>query len=281
MTLTLYHNDMSVCSQKVRLALAEKGLAWEGKHLNLRQGDQTDPAYLRLNPNGVVPTLVDAPTSASPAIHGSRTARGGKGGGNEVVVIESVVINEYLDDAYPDPPLKPAAAAARAQMRRFTRQIDAGIFAATGIVSMSIAFHHQFTPEGIAAIAAARPSAWRRRFEQMQRGVDNPAFPDAIMRLDQMLAEIERTLAASGPWLAGADFSLADIALAPYVTRLDHLGFAGMLDRRPHAAQWYERLRARPAYEQGLARWFNDSYLPLMAEKGAEAWPRVKALLAA
>jgi len=259
MALTLYHNDMSVCAQKVRMALAEKGLAYEGKHFNLRRGDQIDPAYLKLNPNGVVPTLVH----------------------DGLVVIESIVINEYLDDAFPDPPLKPADAAGRARMRWFTKHVDAGIFPATGTVSMSIAFHHQYTPEAVEEIARSRPPAWRRRFEQLQKGVDNPAFPDAIARLDKMLADMEKALAEGGPWLAGATFSLADIAYAPYVTRLDHLRFGGMLERRPHAAAWYDRIRARLAYQDALAKWFNEKYLPLMDEKGREAWPKVKALLAA
>ena len=257
MALTLYHNDMSVCAQKVRMALAEKSLAFDGRHMNLRRGDTNDPAYLKLNPNAVVPTLVDG----------------------DLVVIESVVINEYLDDAYPDPPLKPADAAGRARMRWFTKHIDAGIFPATGIVSMSIAFHHQFTPEAIEQIAKVRPPAWRRRLEQFQKSVDNPAFPDAIKRLDKMLADMEASLAAAGPWLAGETFSLADIAYAPYVTRLDHLHFAGMFEGRPRAADWYDRIRARPSYRDALAAWFNEKYLPLMAEKGGEAWPRVKALL--
>jgi glutathione S-transferase len=258
MALTLYHNDMSVCAQKVRMALAEKGLAHEAFHLNLRRGDQLAPDYLKLNPNGVVPTLVH----------------------DGVVVIESIVINEYLDDAFADPPLKPKDAAARARMRWFTKHVDAGIFPATGTVSMSIAFHHQYSPEAVEEITEKRGPAWRRRFENLRKGVDNPAFPEAIARLGKMLADMEKALAERGPWLAGADFSLADIAYAPYVTRLDHLAFAGMIEARPKAAAWYDRIRARPAYRQALAQWFNEKYLPLMAEKGGEAWPRVKALLA-
>lgn len=259
MALTLYHNDMSVCAQKVRMALAEKGLAYEGRHMNLRRGDTNDPAYLKLNPNAVVPTLVH----------------------DDLVVIESIVINEYLDDAFPDLPLKPKDAAGRARMRWFTKHIDAGIFPATGIVSMSIAFHHQFTPEAIEEIAKVRPPAWRQRLEQFRKGVDNPALPDAIKRLDKMLADMEASLISTGPWLAGDTFSLADIAYAPYVTRLDHLDFGGMLDKRPRAAEWYDRVRARPSYRDALAAWFNDKYLPLMAQKGREAWPKVKALLSA
>jgi hypothetical protein len=52
-----------------------------------------------------------------------------------------------------------------------------------------------------------------------------------------------------------------------------------MLERRPHTAGWYERIRARPSYRDALTAWFNDKYLLLMADKGDEAWPRVKALL--
>jgi glutathione S-transferase len=55
--LELYNNTNSVCAQKVRLALTEKGLQAREHMLEL-QGDQFDPAYLKLNPNGVVPTLV-------------------------------------------------------------------------------------------------------------------------------------------------------------------------------------------------------------------------------
>ncbi len=92
MTLELFHNDMSTCSQKVRLTLAEKVLDWTNHHLDLRAGDQQKPDYMALNPNGVVPTLRD----------------------NGTVIIESTVINEYLDDAYPAPTLRHAEAMGRA-----------------------------------------------------------------------------------------------------------------------------------------------------------------------
>lgn len=254
--LTLYHNDMSVCAQKVRLALAEKGLTYAARHLNLRAGDQRDPAYLKLNPKAVVPTLVH----------------------DDVVVTESVVINEYIDDAFPSPALKPADAAGRARMRWWTKHIDDGIFAATGTVSMSIAFHHQYPPEIVDALTKLRGPGYRARFEQLQKGVDNPAFPDAIKRLYKMVTDMNAAL-ERGPWLVGQDYSLADVAHAPYITRLDHLKFMGLLDRNKRVADWYERMRARPAYQSALAAQFNPKYLPLMEEKGNAAWPRVKTLL--
>lgn len=258
--LTLYHNDMSVCAQKVRLCLADKGIVYEGKHLNLRAGDQKRPEYLALNPNGYVPTLVH----------------------DDFVVCESTVICEYLDDAFPDPPLKPADARARARMRGFTKFIDAAIFPATATVSMSIAFHHQFQPEMFETMERARPG-WLANFRQLQKGTENPAFPAAIRRLDKMVADMDAALGEhGGPWLVGERYSLADVGYAPYVTRLDHLKFLhGMIEGRPRVAAWYERLRTRPACQDALARWFNDKYLPLMDEKGKEAWPRVRKLLAA
>jgi len=88
--LELYHGRTSTCAQKARLVLAEKGLDWKG-HLMTLRGDQLDPAYLKLTPNGVVPTLIHD--------------------GN--VVIESAVIMHYLDEVFPQPALMPEAPLAR------------------------------------------------------------------------------------------------------------------------------------------------------------------------
>ena len=125
--LELYHNDMSTCAQKVRLTLAEKGLAWEGRHLDLRAGDQQKPEYLKLNPRGVVPTIVD----------------------NGKVVRESTVIMEYLDDEYPKLSLRPSNSHARAQMRLWTKRLDEGHHdIATATLSMGIAFRFQYLEMG-------------------------------------------------------------------------------------------------------------------------------------
>ena len=80
--ITLYHNEMSTCSQKVRLCLAEKRLDWKSHHLDLRAGEQQQDWYVKLNPRAVVPTLVDG----------------------EDVVPESNVILEYLEERYPERP---------------------------------------------------------------------------------------------------------------------------------------------------------------------------------
>lgn len=56
--LVLYEFGNSVCCQKVRLVLFEKGLAWESRQINLFRSEQYEPEYLKLNPKGLVPTLV-------------------------------------------------------------------------------------------------------------------------------------------------------------------------------------------------------------------------------
>ena len=87
--LQLYHNDMSSCSQKVRLVLEEKNLSWYSHHMNLRKGETRSKEYTsKLNENGVVPTLIDG----------------------DQIIIESTVIMEYLDDAFPENSLKPKEA---------------------------------------------------------------------------------------------------------------------------------------------------------------------------
>lgn len=259
--LELYHNDMSTCAKKVRVALAEKGLDWKGHHLNLRAGDTQTPEYLKLNPGGVVPTLIDDGT----------------------VIIESTVINEYIDDAYPDRPLRPKDAVERARMRLWTKQLDEGVHAATGVISACIAFRHQHlkkTPEQIADYLAKIPNAERRARtrQSIELGVDSPQFPDAIKRFEKLLGDMEAAL-ADNKWLAGGSYSLADVNYTPYMIRLEHLQLGAMIDRRPKVKAWGERLKERPSWAKGIGEWLNQAYIGLMEEKGMETWPKAKRIL--
>ena len=90
--LELYHSINSVCAQKVRIALAEKELPHK-EHLMTLGGDQFDPAYMKLNPSAVVPTLIH----------------------DGLPIIESSVILYYLDEVFPERPLMPVAPLARAR----------------------------------------------------------------------------------------------------------------------------------------------------------------------
>ena len=259
--IELYHNDMSVCAQKVRFALGEKTLQWKSRHLNLRAGDQQKPEYVKLNPNAVVPTLVD--------------------GGN--VIIESTVICEYLDDAYPEPSLSPRDPVERARMRLWTKQLDESVHAATRTISNAIAFRHQKLALGTEALQALHdkipdPKKRTESWENVHKGVDSSYFADAVQRFEKLLSDMESTLSSSA-WLAGSSFSLADIGCAPYILRLNDLQLQFLWDKRPHIAAWFEKVGERPGYTTAFDDWPNESYAVLMREKGLEAAPRIKAVL--
>ena len=260
--LELYHNDMSVCAAKVRMVLAEKGLDWKGHALNLRAGDTLKPEYLRLNPNGVVPTLV----------HDGR------------VVIESTVICEYLEDAFPELSLRPRDALARARMRLWTKQIDEGVHAATGTLSTCIAFRHQHltkTPEELKKYFDAVPLAERRERIQkaVELGMDAPTFAPALRRFDKLLADLDAAL-SNCEWLAGDGFSLADISYAPYMARLEHLGLDDLITSRPRVGAWKDRLFQRPSYQSAVAAWFNPGYLKIFEEQRDGAREKARRILA-
>jgi glutathione S-transferase len=259
--IELYHNDMSVCAQKVRFALGEKALEWKSHHLNLRAGDQQKPEYVKLNPNAVVPTLVDD----------------GK------VIIESTVINEYIDDAYPEPRLRPADAGARARMRLWTKQLDEGVHVATRVTSNAIAFRHQKLALGTAALKMLHekipdPKKREESWENITKGIESRFFVDAVRRFEKLLADMEASLTEES-WLAGKEFSLADIGYAPYIRRLQDLQLQFLWDKRPHLPAWFEQVAKRPGYRQAFEDWPNESYAALMKEKGAEAQSRIKAIL--
>ena len=261
--LALYHNDMSSCAQKVRLCLAEKGLQWENRHLSLRAGEHQQAWYVKLNPRAVVPTLIDG----------------------DIVVPESNVINEYLDERFPDPPLKPANPFGRAKMRLWTKQLDEGVHdAGIAVLSFGVAFRHQYLSKGEAGQRMLEsipdPIKRERRRDVIEKGLDSLFFRNAIARLLQLYRDMDATLAKHA-WLAGDGYSIADAAFTPYVVRLDHLDVPGLLDTTPRVADWYRRIQARPSFQDAIVRWENADYLKLMKSKGRESWPKIKEIAAA
>jgi glutathione S-transferase len=262
MPIELHHAGMSVCSEKVRIILAERGQEYVSRLLDLRAGDQQRPDYLKLNPNAVVPTIVHD--------------------GN--VVIESNVILEYLAEVLPGPSLVTSSALGRARMRIWTKQLDESIHALTSVISFAIGFRYQLLAkprEEVIAMLGKIPDAARRerQIDIYERGVDSAHFAPAIKRFDKMLGDMEQDLARAR-WLAGEDYSLADVAYTPYVNRLEQLQLSPMWDGRPHVAAWFQAVRARPSYAKAYDGFMAKPVLDVMREKGQEAQTRVRAILA-
>jgi len=227
--------------------------------------EQVSPAYLALNPKGVVPTIVHD--------------------GNPV--IESTIILEYLEDALPETPLRPDAPLDRAAMRIWTKMPDDGLHAACGTVSFAAAFAGQVLAfHGRAALddrLAKLPDRARaaRQTELFDKGLEASFVPEHVRLQDKILAEMEQTLFGR-PWLAGEAFSIAECAMLPYLWRLERLNLAQMWADRPKIADWFARSKARPSWDKAMeafpSRGAND-YDDDLVSKGEDPWPRVKAML--
>lgn len=263
--LELYHNETSVCAAKVRFALEEKGLEWTGRYVDIFAGDQHRPDYRRLNPLGVVPTLVRDGTS----------------------FIESNLINEYLDDAFPEISLRPADATHRHRMRLWTKQLDDSVHHATAVLSYSIAYRFLQLDKSPAEIEALLqgindPERRARNRDLIEKGVDSRFFIGALRRFQKLLTDMEITLSRK-EWLAGDGFSLADIGLAPYIARLERLQLSPLWEERPNVARWFQYIQERPAYGRAISDYYDQAPKAkrLLEEKGAECWPRVRTVLEA
>lgn len=258
--IEFYDNDMSACAQKVRIVLEEKGLKHERHALNLRAGDQFKPEYLKLNPNAVVPTLVDD--------------------GN--VIIESTVICCYLDDAYPKHPLRPEFAIGRAAVNYWIIKPDAGLHEACGITSFALAFRKQLEKlgeQGLAEFLAKIPNEKRRTHvgNMVRHGVEAPGVGEALRTYGKTVDEMEARLEGNR-WLAGEEFSLADIAMLPYVLRLEHLGLDWFWPADSRVAGWLARCKARPSFD-AITRHLDTHYLALMSAISDDDGNRVRRLL--
>lgn len=252
---------MSSCAQKVRFVLAEKGLEWQSKNLNLRNGDQHKEDYLKLNPAGVVPTL----------IHDNN------------IIIESSIICEYLDDLVPAPLLRPDSPIDRAKMRLWFRTIDNSIHAHAGVVSSAVAFRFQKLAKGeetAKRLVEGIPDENKRsRMRSIVfEGVDSPIFWRSILAFQELIVKMEKTL-EENDYLAGDRLSLADIVCLPYIVRLDLLGLSDMWDVSSKLSNWYRKMITMESYGIAFTQWDDPAYLELMAEKGREYWPQIKKLI--
>ncbi len=257
--MKLYHAGISTCSQKVRLVLAEKQLAFESALVDLQQGEQFAPDYLRLNPAGVVPTLED----------------------QGEVFVESTLINEYLDDAYPGQSLRPAAPGRRHAMRLWCKRIDE-LHPHCGVQTYAIGVRPGMLKrpaEDVDALVNAIPDPVRRaaRRSVIDHGVRAPEFAVAFAAHDRFFAAVEQALSASS-FLAGDLFSLADAALLPYVLRVDHLGLSALLEERPALMAWYERVAERDSYEVAVGQYLPDAAVAAFRRAGEAVAEDVAAL---
>jgi glutathione S-transferase len=231
--LELYHFPNAICAHKVRVALAEKELPWESRIVN----DPQDPAYLRLNPNGVVPTLA----------HDGR------------LFVESRIISEYLDEAFPARPLLSDDPVDRHAARLWSKQIDDSLHLHIFVITFAAIYRERFLslpPEAMKRKLAYDPVKRRVTLDLLEEGTASPWFASAVQRFHKLVTDVDRALAAR-TWLAGDSYSLADTDFTAYFHRLNELGLSYLWNDAPHASDWFGRVRARPSYTTGILNWLD------------------------
>lgn len=234
--LTLYHAEPVANSMKVLLCLKEKGLEFESRYVDLFKFEQHSSRFIAINPNGQVPALV----------HDGR------------VVTESTVINEYLEDIFPEVPLRPADPWERAQMRIWGKHID-----------------EYYNP-------AVSMLGWHTMVRKIAQSIEKDEFEKLLARIPlkeqrdkwatiagdsftpEQLAESERKIGVSlqkmevalqnQPWLAGHTYSLADVNIYSLVSSGTRLTPQLLNDgETPRVLDWLARMNARPAVRAALA----------------------------
>ena len=227
--LELYHAEPLANSMKVLLALTEKGLDFRSHYVDLHRFEQHEPWFLAINPSGQVPVLVH----------------------DGAVVVESTVISEYLEDVFPDVPLRPADPLRAATARVMVKYVDDHVMPS---VSM-IAWHHRVRavvqrtdPAEMAARIARIPLATQRAkwatiagksFSDEELTLSRSRISEAAQKFEAALQQHE--------WLTG-DYSLADINAFSHVgARFVWFPDIFNAETTPACLAWAERMEARPA----------------------------------
>lgn len=233
--LELYNFSQSTCSLKVRICLEEKGLAWTDRRLVSKNHDHLSDWYLKLNPNGVVPTL----------LHDGRP------------VFESSVILQYLDQIHPAPPLMPADPYGQAKMRAWLAFVDAVPTPAVRYPSFQfgglLKKFQAMSDDEFDKHVTKRPvkSAFYKTMSR-RSGFSDPVLEEAYKALRNTAARMDWLFDESGgPWLLGAQYSIADIAVAPLIDRAEDLGLELLWESAyPRVDDWLKRMQTRPAYQK-------------------------------
>jgi glutathione S-transferase len=204
--LKLHHLDRSPFGWKVRIVLEEKSVPYR---LVVPENKSEDPAFLKLNPFRLTPVL-ELETGAT--------------------IYESTVINEYLEDAFPEPAMLPKDPYERARIRMIEDTTDQYLYAALRDFRMS---QFEYAP----------PFLVRKRADE----VDHKLLESSRMKVHEHLTRLESDLAGR-TYFGGSMFSLADAGLvAPLTASLKLLGV--LPDKRyPLIAAWSSRVVERSSY---------------------------------
>lgn len=231
MALKLYHHPVSTCSQKVRLALAEKKLGFDQHIIDWTVREHLSDWYLAINPNGVVPTLVH----------------------DGVAIPDSSVICEYVDEVFGQPAIAPRDAVGRARMRAWMRYFEEVPTVAIRFPSFNKLFVKGLKREQSAADfdAMTEKMPLRKHFyrQMSDTGFSEQLVAESLERLRKCLARVANALGDGRPYLMGEPYTIADIVLVPSVVRMQDLGLGHVWKDLPAIQTWFDRVQSRPSFD--------------------------------
>lgn len=240
--LVLYDGPASPCCRRCRITLLEKGLRWDTVYVNVAQLEQRSREYLRLNPNGLVPTLR----------HGTR------------VLFESGVINGYLEAQFPQVPLMPADAQGIARVRQWQAaelamaKVFRPVMYARVMGPIKRLTRTRAEAEIIARHQCEEPwdVEWELKVWALDVLTDEQLTAHQAWLMD-WLTPLERTLAA-GRYVLGEQLTQADVSLFPRIEMYPNAGLEIDPARFPHLTRWMAELGQRPSFAEsateGLAQ---------------------------
>lgn len=234
--LELYHAEPMANSMKAILCLKEKKLTFTSHYVNLLLFEQHEPEFLTINPNGQVPVLVH----------------------DGAIIDQSTTVNEYLEDVFPEIPLRPADPVKRAYMRNWNKFIDEHFFKPVSMWGWHVMVRQvagSIPPVQFERLLARIPLKEQREKWATVAGdsfstieLDNSRDKVAVS-LNKMEALLEE-----GPWLMGDEYSLADVNTYSLGTACLRL-FPDLAnqDTTPRILGWIGRMNAREAVQAALA----------------------------
>lgn len=232
----LFHAEPASNSLKVLLCLKEKGIDFVSHPVNIQAFEQHEDWFLKINPDGQVPVLVHDGTA----------------------ITESTVINEYLDDVVPEPPLRPKGPIEAARMRQLTKYVDEYFRPALSQIGWQLMIHtitDKLSKDAFEAKLARIPREEKREKWRIAaaQGYTPEQMAEWRRTLEEGVGKMEAAL-ARGPWLAGRHYSLADIAFFAMAAFMPARFGDFMNDKdSPRVMDWHARMHARPAVKTALA----------------------------
>ena len=234
--LELYHAEPAANSMKPLICLKEKGLDFVSHYVNLLRFEQHTPEFKKINPNGQVPVLIH----------------------DGAIITESTVINEYLDDVFPDVPLRPSDMVERARMRIWNKFVDEYFCPALSMIGWHVMVRKVARSLSEIELQEVLDAIPLKEQQDKWATVAGDSFSeeqlaDSHRKLGVSIGKLEKILEAS-EWIAGPTYSLADVNSYSIVAGVPRLSPENMNEKdTPLSWAWLEKMNQRPAVQAALA----------------------------